>query len=79
MSVATFRITQPDGTVIEGEGAVEVLQPPVDDARRIILAWLDNLDPVVIEQAALDRSGWGSASLAAEIINTLRHLATADA
>ncbi len=73
--MAEFRITCPDGSVIEGVGEVEVWV--ADDPGDEVRSWLAHLDPAVIERAALDRQGWGTASLAAETIAVLLNLADA--
>lgn len=63
---------------IEGVGVVhvEVPSPAGSDARSAVLAWLQSLDPEELEREALDRQGWGSGGLAADILVVLGALAS---
>lgn len=68
-----------EGTVtIEGEGVVVVTGAPSPDDTASIVAFLDSVDPVTVEQQALARLGWGDTSLAAGIIAVLREAVTGE-
>lgn len=62
-----------DGVSIRGEGVVEITGAPAADfdPRPGLLELLANLDPQQIEQAALNRQGWGDTSLAADILGVI--------
>lgn len=65
-----------DVAPITGQGVVWV--PVADtgpDPLAEVLRWLGALDPEQLEQQALDRQGWGSGSLAAEVLAVLADLA----
>jgi hypothetical protein len=59
------------GQLAFGDAGVAELEDP----SAVIVGFLEQLDPTSIEQAALNRQGWGSGSLAAEILGVLRELA----
>lgn len=74
MPLTRFRFDV-DGLTIEGEGVVQVTGAPADDVGGAVVAFLSNLDPAVIEQAALDRQDCGT-SLSAAVFAVLRDIAS---
>lgn len=65
-----------DGMTIEAEGVVTAITgAPTADLGAQIAAWLDTIDPAEIEQAALNRQGWGSRSLTSDLLAVLRERA----
>lgn len=66
-----------DGLTVTGEGVVTITGAPDPqelDPRPALLELLDNLDPRQIEQAAMNRQGWGDVSLAGDIIAVIRDI-----
>ncbi len=59
---------------IEGEGIVQVESLTGDDGE-VIATFLANLDPKLVEQKALDRTGWGDATLTSSIFEILTEIA----
>lgn len=76
MALTRFRF-ECDGVTIEGEGVVTVTGADATEADLgpAVAAFLSALDPELIERAALDRQGFGSGSLVAEIFGVLRDIA----
>ncbi len=65
--------TSGQGT-IQGEGVVQVVEYHEDEAA-VIKDFLKKLDAKVIEKIALERTGWGSASLVGEVFAVLANIA----
>lgn len=66
-----------DGVTIVGEGVVDITGAPGPDDRQALLDFLDAVDVQAVEQAALDRQGWGdSKPFTGHVVDVLRETLT---